>query len=148
MRDMQAHCPPRYDTRVVRPRSSWTARVRRAGRRLQHRFAGESECTHLGPACGLDGRAAESETGAATALPAETTKLNFDTLRVQFATRRIVRRRGEVSAREAAHAEDPDAAQAVLTGEEHAQQKIYFGHISRVHPLLRTRRIPRLARTA
>ena len=113
-----------------------------------HRFAGESECTRLGPACGVDGRAAELETGAATALPAGTAKIKFDTLRAQFVTRRIVRRRGEVSAREAAHAKDPDAAQAVLTGEEHAQRIICFDHISRVHHLLRTRRISRLARTA
>lgn len=65
----------------------------------------------------------------------------FDLLRGQFAPRRPSRRRGEVSAREAAHAEDLDLAQAALAGEEHAQREIYFGHIALVHHLLRTRRI-------
>ncbi len=74
-------------------------------------------------------------------LPGEAVEEQFGALREQFAPRRPSRRRGEVSARETAHAEDLDVAQAALAGEEHAQRAIYFGHIMLVHHLLRTRRI-------
>ena len=74
-------------------------------------------------------------------LPADAAEAQFDAFRAQFAPRRPARRRGEVSAREAAHAEDLDLAQAAQAGEEHAQREIYFGHVSLVHHLLRTRRI-------
>jgi RNA polymerase sigma-70 factor, ECF subfamily len=66
----------------------------------------------------------------------------FGALRAHLATRRPSRRRlAEVSARDAAHAEDLDLAQAALAGEDHAQREIYFGHIALVQHLLQTRRL-------
>ncbi len=50
-------------------------------------------------------------------------------------------RMGEVTGRDALHAEDLDLAQAALAGEEHAQREIYFGHIALVQHLVRTRRL-------
>lgn len=47
----------------------------------------------------------------------------------------------EVMGRDAAHAEDLELAQAALTGDEHAQREIYFGHIALVQHLLVTRRL-------
>lgn len=77
-----------------------------------------------------------------TTLPREVVEQRFDVLRGQFTPRRPSRRRrDEVSAREALHAEDLDLAQAAMAGEEHAQREIYFGHIALVQHLLRTRRI-------
>ena len=74
--------------------------------------------------------------------PAEWTAQAFDTLRRQLVARRPSRRRpGEVSAREATHAEDLELAQSALAGEEHAQREIYFGHIALVQHLLQTRRL-------
>jgi RNA polymerase sigma-70 factor, ECF subfamily len=78
---------------------------------------------------------------AATA-PAEWAAQLFDTLRSQLVARPPSRRRlGEVTARDAAHAEDLDLAQSALAGEEHAQREIYFGHIALVQHLLQTRRL-------
>ena len=78
----------------------------------------------------------------ATLRPAEWAERVFNALRGQFAApRRSRRARQEVSAREAAHAEDLDLAQAALAGEEHAQREIYFGHIALVQHLLHTRRL-------
>ena len=78
---------------------------------------------------------------AATA-PAEWAARVFDTLRTQLVARPPSRRRrGEVTARDAAHADDLDLAQSALAGEEHAQREIYFGHIALVQHLLQTRRL-------
>ena len=78
----------------------------------------------------------------AATVPAEWAERLFVTLRAQFtAPRRIRYAGGEVTAREASHAEDLDLAQAALAGEEHAQREIYFGHIALVQYLLQSRRL-------
>jgi RNA polymerase sigma-70 factor, ECF subfamily len=78
----------------------------------------------------------------AVTAPAEWAAQIFDTLRSQLVARPPSRRRlGEVTARDAAHAEDLDLAQSALAGEEHAQREIYFGHIALVQHLLQTRRL-------
>ena len=74
--------------------------------------------------------------------PFEWAEARFDSLRAQLVTRRPSRRRlGEVTARDAAHAEDLELAQAALDGAEQAQREIYFGHIALVQHLLQTRRL-------
>ena len=74
--------------------------------------------------------------------PFEWAEARFDRLRAQLVTRRPSRRRlGEVTARDAAHAEDLELAQAALDGAEQAQREIYFGHIALVQHLLQTRRL-------
>jgi RNA polymerase sigma-70 factor (ECF subfamily) len=74
--------------------------------------------------------------------PVEWAERVFDTLREQLAARRPSRRRlPEVTARDAAHAEDLDLAQAALGGDDQAQREIYFGHIALVQHLLHTRRL-------
>ena len=66
----------------------------------------------------------------------------FDTLRGRLVARPASRRgQPEVTARDAAHAEDLDLAQSALAGEEHAQREIYFGHVALVQHLLQTRRL-------
>lgn len=78
---------------------------------------------------------------AATA-PAEWAARVFERLSTQLDARPPSRRRrGEVTARDAAHADDLDLAQSALAGEEHAQREIYFGHIALVQHLLQTRRL-------
>ena len=78
---------------------------------------------------------------AATA-PSEWAVQVFDTLRGRLTARPAPRRgQPEVTARDAAHAEDLDLAQAALAGEAHAQREIYFGHIALVQHLLQTRRL-------
>ncbi|MBC7841781.1 MAG: sigma-70 family RNA polymerase sigma factor [Gemmatimonadaceae bacterium] len=74
--------------------------------------------------------------------PAEWAEQIFGVLREQLTSRRPSRRRfAEVSARDAAHAEDLDLAQSAMAGEEQAQREIYFGHIALVQHLLQTRRL-------
>lgn len=76
------------------------------------------------------------------AAPVEWAEQVFGVLREQLSSQRPSRRRlPEVSARDAAHAEDLDLAQSALAGEEHAQREIYFGHIALVQHLLQTRRL-------
>ena len=76
------------------------------------------------------------------AAPPEWAERVFNVLREQLGARRPARRRlAEVTARDAAHAEDLDLAQAALAGEEQAQREIYFGHIALVQHLLQTRRL-------
>jgi RNA polymerase sigma-70 factor (ECF subfamily) len=74
--------------------------------------------------------------------PVAWAEAHFQGLRAQLVARRRVRRRlGEVTARDAAHAEDLELAQAALEGAEQAQREIYFGHIALVQHLLQTRRL-------
>ncbi len=74
--------------------------------------------------------------------PVEWAEARFDTLRAKLVARRPSHRRlGEVTARDAAHAEDLELAQAALEGAEHSQREIYFGHIALVQHLLQTRRL-------
>jgi RNA polymerase sigma-70 factor, ECF subfamily len=78
----------------------------------------------------------------AASAPAEWAARVFDSLRGQLAARRPSRRQlPEVFARDAAHAEDLELAQAALAGEEHSQREIYFGHIALVQHLLQSRRL-------
>ena len=74
--------------------------------------------------------------------PVAWAEAHFQGLRTQLVARRRVRRRlGEVTARDADHAEDLELAQAALDGAEQAQREIYFGHIALVQHLLQTRRL-------
>ena len=78
----------------------------------------------------------------AASLPVEWAEQIFGVVREQLTSRRVSRRRlAEVSARDAAHADDLDLAQSALAGEEQAQREIYFGHIALVQHLLQTRRL-------